>query len=105
MKNYSEACLRNQGPISDILADIVSPGARIWELGAGTGQHTVVFARRLQPAVYQPTERGLDFSSIEAWIADEGVPCIEPPRSFDLFDDEPPMLEVDVLIAITAAIG
>lgn len=99
-KNYSEACIRNQGPISDVLAGIVPTGARIWELGAGTGQHTVAFARRLQPSVYQPTERGTDFSSIEAWIADEGVPAIQPPRSFDLFDEEPPIFDVDVLLAI-----
>ncbi len=100
MKRYSEASIRNQGPISDVLSGIVRPGSRIWELGAGTGQHTVVFARRLEPSVYQPTETGSDFSSIDAWIADDGVPCIQPPRSFDLFDDEPPMHDVDLLIAI-----
>ena len=55
MLAFSEACERNKQPILDRLRDELAVSSRVLEIGSGTGQHAVHFARALPAA---PTRRG-----------------------------------------------
>ena len=44
---FSPAAERNRAPILAVLEERLAPGCRVLEIGAGTGQHAVAFARAL----------------------------------------------------------
>jgi SAM-dependent methyltransferase len=54
---HSEACLRNQQPILEVLQDWLPPQARVLEVGSGSGQHGRHFCRHLPGLRWQPSER------------------------------------------------
>jgi SAM-dependent methyltransferase len=52
----SPACLRNRGPILNVLKDYTDQDDHILEIGHGTGEHAVYFAKEL-PIVWQPADQ------------------------------------------------
>ncbi|WP_411293343.1 DUF938 domain-containing protein [Thiohalomonas denitrificans] len=51
-KPFAESCEQNKAPILDVLhREFTDPG-RVLEIGSGTGQHAVWFARHLPHLVY-----------------------------------------------------
>jgi cyclopropane fatty-acyl-phospholipid synthase-like methyltransferase len=52
----SEACERNKGPILEVLARELAAHHAVLEIGSGTGQHAVHFARHLPHLSWQPSE-------------------------------------------------
>ncbi len=54
---HSPACERNQQPILNLLQQWLPSGARVLEIGSGSGQHGIFFARALAGLHWQPTER------------------------------------------------
>ena len=84
MKPFSEACERNRDPIIKILRDwFIAPGT-VLEIGSGTGQHAVYFARHLPHLEWIATDREENHSGIAAWIADEGSPNLRGPLALDV---------------------
>lgn len=72
---FSEACERNKGPILEVLQRWLGHQAGVvLEIGAGTGQHAVHFARNLPRLSWQPTERLEHLAALAARIEVEG-PC------------------------------
>ena len=71
---FSEACERNKGPILEVLQRWLGRQAGVvLEIGAGTGQHAVHFARNLPRLSWQPTERLESLASLTARIELEGT--------------------------------
>ena len=54
---HSEACLRNQQPILEVLHHWLPARARVLEVGSGSGQHSCHFCRHLPGLHWQPSER------------------------------------------------
>ncbi len=100
MKRFSKACERNKEPIGDVLADILPDDGLVLEVGSGTGQHAVAFARRFPHIRWQPTDRPGRLDSIRAWRADADLDNLNEPLEFDLFDDAPPVDRADAVVAI-----
>jgi tRNA G46 methylase TrmB len=72
---FSVACERNKGPLLEVLQRWLGPEAGlVLEIGAGTGQHAVHFARGLPQLSWQPTEQFENLSALAARVALEG-PC------------------------------
>ncbi|RAL22853.1 methylase [Lujinxingia litoralis] len=99
-KPHSPSCLRNQEPILHELRDLLRDASRVWEIGSGTGQHAVFFGRALPHLTWMPSDRPEHHPGIEAWRNEAALPNVEPVRTFDLFDLEPPVDEADALLAI-----
>ena len=97
MLPFSEACERNKGPILEILSRVLAEPARVVEIGAGTGQHSVHFARHLPHLDWQPTERAENLPSLAVRIAVEGTPNLRDPIELDAAWPEWPCGECDAL--------
>ncbi|AFY30414.1 DUF938 domain-containing protein [Cyanobium gracile] len=69
---FSPACLRNKEPILTLLRRWLAPGARVLEVGSGSGQHAIHMARHLPGVRWQPSERQEALAGLAARIRLEG---------------------------------
>jgi SAM-dependent methyltransferase len=82
---FSEACERNKGPILEVLQRWLGhQGGLVLEIGAGTGQHAVHFARHLPRLSWQPTEQLESLASLTARIEMEGACNLLAPLELDV---------------------
>ena len=84
MLAVSEACERNKGPILAVLAAELAASRSVLEIGSGTGQHAVHFARRLPHLSWQPTELGAELGPLAERIQLEGPPNLRPAVALDV---------------------
>ncbi|MBK8210420.1 MAG: DUF938 domain-containing protein [Rhodospirillales bacterium] len=83
-KRHAPATLRNRAPIRDILATLLPSKARVLEVGAGTGEHAVFFARALPHLTWQPTDADPELvASIAAYAREANLPNLRPPLMLD----------------------
>lgn len=99
-KDYAPACDRNSGVILDVLGRILSNTNTVLEIGSGTGQHAVYFARNLQHLRWTPTDRPGQLESIRAWSAEAKLDNLMPPEEVDLLDEEVEIRAVDAMVCI-----
>jgi len=92
---HSEACERNKAPILDVLRAAFEDRRRVLEIGAGTGQHAVHFARNLPWLRWQPTDRAEYLHGLASRVAVEGPPNLESPIEFDVLHDPWPAIAAD----------
>ncbi|MEP9396687.1 DUF938 domain-containing protein [Mesorhizobium sp. KR2-14] len=81
----SPSAERNKGSIADILKRVLPDHGTVLEVGSGTGQHVVHFAREMPGLIWQPSER--DESSLQwirQWMAVETLPNIRSPLRLDV---------------------
>jgi hypothetical protein len=94
---FSESCERNKAPILEVLREVFADRSHVVEIGAGTGQHAVHFARLLPHLSWQPTDRGEYLPGLAARIAAEGTPNLRPPLDLDVLQPEWPPLDADAV--------
>ncbi len=75
---FSEACERNKEPILQVLRDWLPPQARVLEVGSGSGQHGVHFARQLAGLQWQPSDRAEHLVDLRERISLEGRAGLAP---------------------------
>lgn len=97
--SFSEACERNKTPILDVLRACFAGRARVVEIGAGTGQHAVHFARHLQHLHWQPTDRSEYLPGLAARIAAEGPPNLAAPLELDVLQSHWPAVRGDAVFS------
>ena len=82
---YSEACERNKGPILDVLQRWIGElDGTVLEIGSGTGQHAVHFARNLPRLSWQPTEQATGLDLLAERVRREGPANLRPPVELDV---------------------
>jgi cyclopropane fatty-acyl-phospholipid synthase-like methyltransferase len=87
MLTQSEACERNKEPILAVLSEELATSARVLEIGSGTGQHAVYFARHLPHLAWQPSELAENLPSLAERVALEGPANLRAPLALDVRDD------------------
>lgn len=97
--SFSPAAERNRGPILDVLRELLTREGDVIEVGCGTGQHAVHFARALPHLTWHPTNGPGGIADAAARIAAEPAPNLRAPISFDLFGRAP----LEQAVAIYAA--
>jgi SAM-dependent methyltransferase len=93
----SEACERNKEPILAILRTCFADRLQVLEIGSGTGQHAVHFARHLPHLTWQPTERLCNLADLSARVQTEGPANLRPPTLLDVRQSVWPVHSVDAL--------
>jgi cyclopropane fatty-acyl-phospholipid synthase-like methyltransferase len=80
----SEACERNKDPILGILRGAFASTRQVLEIGSGTGQHAVYFARHLPKLRWQPSETDENLGMLRARVELEGSANLAPPVRLDV---------------------
>lgn len=84
MKREAPAAARNRQPILDVLATRLPARGLVLEVASGTGEHAVHFAAALPGLVFQPSDPDDGArTSIDAWVADSGLPNLRPALALD----------------------
>ena len=102
MLPFSEACERNKDPILSVLRGAFADRSRVLEIGSGTGQHAVHFARCLPRLRWQPTDRTEYLDGLAARIAAEGPPNLASPVELDVLREPWPLLSADAVFSANA---
>ena len=81
---------RNHGPILAVLSRFLDAATGdVIEIGSGTGQHAVAFARSLPGLTWWPTDRNDDhLRSIAAWRAQAGLGNLRAPVRLDASESD-----------------
>jgi cyclopropane fatty-acyl-phospholipid synthase-like methyltransferase len=83
-KPYAEACDRNREPILSVLKPLIKDSRTVLEIGSGTGQHAVYFAKHMTHLVWQCSDLVENLPGIESWVGDSGLPNLNPPIELDV---------------------
>jgi SAM-dependent methyltransferase len=97
----SPSAERNRGPIAEALSQVLPRSGLVLEVGSGTGQHAVHFARVMPHLTWQPTDQDEDcLRSIFAWAAAEPQANVRQPLYLDVTDAQWPIAVADAVICI-----
>lgn len=92
-KPYSEACEQNKDPILQVLREVFIQPGLILEIGAGTGQHAVHFARELPHLTWQPTDLAVHLPGIRLWLAEACLANLQAPLALDACQEPWPVTQ------------
>ena len=67
-KPYSESCDQNRDPILSVIQPLLADKKRLLEIGSGTGQHAVYFARKMPHLSWQCSDQAEYLSGIKCWL-------------------------------------
>jgi SAM-dependent methyltransferase len=97
MLPFSAACERNKDPILEVLRICFAGRDRVLEIGSGTGQHAVHFARALGHLIWHPTEQLAYLADLTERVKLEGPPNLRVPTLLDVHQAVWPLRSVDAL--------
>lgn len=83
-KPFSQACENNKRPILAVLTDAFSETDKVLEIGSGSGQHAVFFAKSLTHLTWQTSDLAENHAGINLWLDEQGRDNIKRPISVDL---------------------
>lgn len=87
---FSQACENNKDPILNVLQQELQNYYRVFEVGSGTGQHSVYFAPRLSHLQWQTSDVIDNHGAIQGWHDQHPAPNLHAPLTFDLTKDRIP---------------
>jgi cyclopropane fatty-acyl-phospholipid synthase-like methyltransferase len=99
MKPYSESCDQNREPILEVIGPLFMEKQQILEIGSGTGQHAVYFARKMPHLTWHTSDRVENHSGIRAWLADAVLSNTREPIELDVGSSEWPIIGVDAVFS------
>ena len=80
-RQFSPSAARNCVPIREALTRVLPKKGIVLEIGSGTGEHVVCFAKALPSLVWLPSDPDrASRTSIEAWATSEGHPLAQASR-------------------------
>jgi SAM-dependent methyltransferase len=97
MLPFSAACERNKDPILEVLRARFAGRTQVLEIGSGTGQHAVYFARELGHLTWHPTEQLAYLADLTERVKLEGPRNLRPPMLLDVRQAVWPVRGVDAL--------
>jgi cyclopropane fatty-acyl-phospholipid synthase-like methyltransferase len=97
MLPFSAACERNKDPILEVLRVRLADRAQVLEIGSGTGQHAVHFARTLAHLTWHPTEQLAYLADLAERVKLEGPHNLRPPTLLDVRQSIWPLRSVDAM--------
>ena len=103
MKPFAESCAQNQQPILNVLQKEFAEARHVLEIGSGTGQHAVFFARALPHLVWQTSDVAEYHPAIHAWIDDEGPNNVRTPLRLNVETDRWPDTTFDAVFSANTA--
>jgi len=90
---FSPACERNKAPILAVLEQWLPAGARVLEIGSGSGQHAIFFCGQIAGLEWQASEQPEALADLQAQLA------AVPPASLASGSRLPDAIALDVMAA------
>lgn len=84
VSQLSEACERNKGPILEVLRGAFQNVGSVLEIGSGTGQHAVHFAKNMPHITWQPSDLEYYLPGLKDRLEQQGSPNIKEPILLDV---------------------
>jgi SAM-dependent methyltransferase len=100
---YSPSCDENREPILGVLEPRLRDCADVLEIGSGTGQHAVHFARCLPHLRWHTSDRSESCPGILAWLRDAALPNVVAPLALDVLEDPWPTRSFDAVFSANTA--
>ena len=97
MLPVSAACERNKDPILRVLRECLAQRLQVLEIGSGTGQHAVYFARALAHLTWHPTEQLIYLDDLTERVKLEGPSNLSAPTLLDVRQAVWPLRSVDAM--------
>jgi cyclopropane fatty-acyl-phospholipid synthase-like methyltransferase len=94
---YSEAAERNKEPIRSALAHWLPDQGQVLEIGSGTGQHAVYFARHFPHLFWLTSDLPENHPGIRALIQASALENLAGPIALDVRDEDWPKLTVQAI--------
>jgi SAM-dependent methyltransferase len=96
-KPYSESCDQNKDPILSVISPLFSTCSNVLEIGSGTGQHAVYFAKKMPHLKWHSSDCLSYHEGINMWLADAGVANVVPPFELNVTSSPWPVFDVDAV--------
>ncbi len=96
-KGFSPSCENNKHPILEQLSVYFKDRKQVFEIGSGTGQHAVFFAKHLPHLIWNTSDMLDNHNSINAWLGDEALSNVVSPIEFLFGKHDWPNLPVDAI--------
>lgn len=97
MRQFSEACERNKGPILDAIKPYLQYSNEVLEIGSGTGQHAAWFAGAMPHLTWHTSDLRKNHPSITAWVESSELPNLRKPRTLDVAQAVWPVNQADAI--------
>lgn len=96
-KPICEACKRNQQAILEQLQTQLCGYESILEIGSGTGQHAVFFAKAMPSLQWQTSDLAHKHDGIKAWLNEVNLVNVLPPLELDIANQHWPIKQFDII--------
>ena len=97
MLAVSDACERNKDPILSVLRGVFESSKTVLEIGSGTGQHAVYFAKALPHLIWQTSDVAAHLPGLNERLRLEGSENIRTPLALDVRAEPWPIDSVDAI--------
>lgn len=98
---FTASAERNKGPILAILKRVLPRTGLVLEIGSGTGQHVVHFAKALPELTWQPSDPDAEFrESTFLWATHEKLGNVNAPVYLDICRLPWPVTHADAVLCI-----
>ena len=87
MKPFSESCVQNQAEICSVLKSLLKDNKHVLEIGSGTGQHAIYFAKQLSPLIWQTSDQEQYHQGINLWLDEAELVNTRKPIKLDVSQD------------------
>ncbi len=98
-KPIAESCIQNRAPILSIIKPLFANSRAVLEVGSGTGQHAVFFARALSHLIWHTSDVSENHPGIDLWLEEANLANTRPPIVFDVSQNNWPTIEVDAIFS------
>lgn len=105
-KPYAESCNQNREPILEVLLPLLTNKGKykknVLEIGSGTGQHAVYFAKQMPHLMWQTSDQQAYQQGIQLWLDDANLDNTPAPLCLNVSSDSWPTQNFDAIFSANA---
>jgi cyclopropane fatty-acyl-phospholipid synthase-like methyltransferase len=102
-KPYAEACEQNAPHILKVLKQYLPKQGELLEIGSGTGQHAVIFAKAFPQLIWWTSDKTDMHQGIQMWLDEADCHNLREPMAFDVLNDPCPQQQFDAIYSANTA--
>lgn len=99
MKPYSESCDQNRDAILEIIKPLFKNLKGVLEVGSGTGQHAIYFAKEMPHLIWHSSDQAEYHDGIKQWLADAKLDNTPAPIELNVSTNDWPKLDVEAIFS------